>query len=181
MREDQDDDSNPVSLRHTSPKREAPEAWSLCPDAMVKCGNPANGPHCMFSPKEGGVSAVPRCHDKMEPSQWCKTPDRLSSKERRLGAQCQGEAGPSQWYKSPDIKEAYSPAERAVDYIPVSFVRAFGMGKEHVSPYQGWPNEEKDKLWEDMYEGVILMQIVELIPHTLLGQRLTLRLTRRRY
>ena len=163
MREGQDDDSNPVSLRHTSPKREAPEAWSLCLDAMVKCGNPANGPHCMFSPKEGGVSAVPRCHDEMELSQWCKTPHRLSSKERRLGAQCQGEAGPSQWYKSPDIKEA------------------FGMGKEHVSPYQGWPNEEKDKLWEDMYEGVILMQIVEPIPHTLLGQRLTLRLTRRRY
>jgi len=55
------------------------------------------------------------------------------------------------------------------------------MWEEHVSPYQGWPNEEKDKLWEDMYEGVILMQIVEPIPHTLLCQRLTLRLTRRRY
>ncbi|KAK0732542.1 tat pathway signal sequence [Apiosordaria backusii] len=35
-----------------------------------------------------------------------------------------------------------------VEYVPVRFRRAFG---KDLSPYQGWPDDEKDDLWEELY------------------------------
>lgn len=51
-----------------------------------------------------------------------------------------------------DGLERYSPAGEAIRYQDVQFHRAFGdEGSSHLSPYQGWPSDEKDKLWKDMY------------------------------
>lgn len=41
-----------------------------------------------------------------------------------------------------------APAEEAVKYVPRRFLAAFG---KETSPYQGWPTDEQDQMWEDMY------------------------------
>lgn len=44
--------------------------------------------------------------------------------------------------------ERYTPAAEAIEYIPVVFKVAVG---RDISPYQGLPNDEKDKLWDELY------------------------------
>ncbi|KAK4172809.1 hypothetical protein QBC36DRAFT_361584 [Triangularia setosa] len=41
-----------------------------------------------------------------------------------------------------------SPVEDVVEYVPVQFHRAFG---RDLPPYQGWPDDEKNDLWEALY------------------------------
>ncbi len=47
-------------------------------------------------------------------------------------------------------KRSTAPADESVEYHDVVFNKAFGDNK---SPYQGWPDDKKDKLWEDMYSS----------------------------
>jgi hypothetical protein len=42
-----------------------------------------------------------------------------------------------------------APANEAVEYETVVFRRGFGTGK---SPYQGYPTEAHDALWDDLYQ-----------------------------
>ncbi|KAF2432523.1 hypothetical protein EJ08DRAFT_121098 [Tothia fuscella] len=46
----------------------------------------------------------------------------------------------------------YSPAEKLVEYQPRVFSESF---EEQRTEYQGVPNDERDKLWLDMYEAFI--------------------------
>ncbi|KJK77116.1 hypothetical protein H634G_07537 [Metarhizium anisopliae BRIP 53293] len=50
---------------------------------------------------------------------------------------------------SPDDQGGrYSPAEDAVEYVPV----LFKLGNSHASsPYQGFPTDETDRLWQELY------------------------------
>ncbi|KID59223.1 hypothetical protein MBR_10650, partial [Metarhizium brunneum ARSEF 3297] len=53
---------------------------------------------------------------------------------------------------SPDDQGgSYSPAEDAVEYVPV----LFKLGNSHASsPYQGFPTDETDRLWQELYGDV---------------------------
>jgi hypothetical protein len=42
-----------------------------------------------------------------------------------------------------------APANEAVRYRDVTFAAAFGTD---ISPYQGWPDDHKDEIWEDLYK-----------------------------
>ncbi|PWI72921.1 hypothetical protein PCL_09936 [Purpureocillium lilacinum] len=44
---------------------------------------------------------------------------------------------------------AYSPADEAVEYAPKLFHNRFD---GDISPYQGWPTDESDALWVDLYD-----------------------------
>ncbi|UNI23174.1 hypothetical protein JDV02_009009 [Purpureocillium takamizusanense] len=44
---------------------------------------------------------------------------------------------------------AYSPANDAVEYIPKIFHNRFD---GDISPFQGWPTDESDALWVDLYD-----------------------------
>ncbi|UNI18540.1 hypothetical protein JDV02_004803 [Purpureocillium takamizusanense] len=59
----------------------------------------------------------------------------------------QGTIDPS-LYDAAHWPGSYSPAEEAVKYVPRQFLAAFG---KETSPYQGWPTDEQDQMWEDMY------------------------------
>ena len=48
------------------------------------------------------------------------------------------------------LMQFIAPAEEASEYSPVIFSQAFGRDS---SPYQGWPNDEQDRLWQDLYSG----------------------------
>ncbi|EGX90076.1 hypothetical protein CCM_06496 [Cordyceps militaris CM01] len=41
-----------------------------------------------------------------------------------------------------------TPAYEAIEYVPRVFTKAF---LDDQSPYQGWPDDEKDQLWQNMY------------------------------
>jgi hypothetical protein len=41
-----------------------------------------------------------------------------------------------------------APAQEAIKYEAKVFYKAF---ETELSPYQGWPDDEKDRMWEDMY------------------------------
>lgn len=41
-----------------------------------------------------------------------------------------------------------APVNNLVEYETRTFYRSRG---ENKSPFQGWPNDEKDKLWQDSY------------------------------
>jgi hypothetical protein len=43
-----------------------------------------------------------------------------------------------------------APAHEAIEYETRSFRRGF---QNDTSPYQGWPNDESDALWEEMYSS----------------------------
>src|ERR1700761_5190594 len=43
-----------------------------------------------------------------------------------------------------------APARKVVEYETKSFHQGFG---NDTSPYQGWPNDEIDQRWEDMYSS----------------------------
>lgn len=48
-------------------------------------------------------------------------------------------------------KKMYSaPASEHVEHVPYVFKMAF---LDDTSPYQGWPDDEKDQLWQDMYSS----------------------------
>ncbi|KAK0652623.1 tat pathway signal sequence [Cercophora newfieldiana] len=49
-----------------------------------------------------------------------------------------------------------APAAPATEYVPVYF-RAGFTGDE--SPYQGWPNDEKDELWQELYHHGVTLRI----------------------
>ncbi|KAJ6785076.1 hypothetical protein PWT90_08530 [Aphanocladium album] len=53
----------------------------------------------------------------------------------------------SGWSMDPGL---YSPASDAVEYVESRFKIAF---IKDESPYQGWPDDEKDQLWQDMYSS----------------------------
>ncbi len=42
------------------------------------------------------------------------------------------------------------------------FQQAFGDDAGNLSPYQGWPDDERDKLWEDMYTSEFDVLIIIL-------------------
>lgn len=56
------------------------------------------------------------------------------------------------------------PAEEAVSYVPVTFGVGFG---KTISPYQGFPNDETDRLWEDMY--ACTSSLITLIAYPICG------------
>ena len=41
-----------------------------------------------------------------------------------------------------------APAQGAIEYDTKVFYKSFG---DDLSPYQGWPDDEKDKLWDALY------------------------------
>lgn len=52
--------------------------------------------------------------------------------------------------------EAYmatAPAQDAIEYHQKVFHKSFG---DDLSPYQGWPDDEKDKLWNDLYASMFI-------------------------
>ncbi|KAJ4147382.1 hypothetical protein LMH87_001904 [Akanthomyces muscarius] len=53
---------------------------------------------------------------------------------------------------------SYSPAYEHIEEVPVVFKVAF---LEDESPYQGWPDDEKDQLWQDMYSRGMAIRIDE--------------------
>ncbi|KAF1954976.1 hypothetical protein CC80DRAFT_448045 [Byssothecium circinans] len=56
------------------------------------------------------------------------------------------------------LLDLYSPANEAVRYRDVTFAGAFG---RDLSPYQGWPDDHKDEIWEDMYKFGMSIHIPE--------------------
>ncbi|KAK4445587.1 hypothetical protein QBC34DRAFT_497503 [Podospora aff. communis PSN243] len=54
--------------------------------------------------------------------------------------------------------EMYSPAHEAIEYTPVSFRMAL---EGDTSPYQGWPTDEKDQLWQDLYDRGVTLRLSE--------------------
>jgi hypothetical protein len=69
---------------------------------------------------------------------------------------------------SPDDQGGlYSPAENAVEYTPL----VFKLGTGHsVSAYQGFPTDEVDRLWEDLYKDGAFLHIDEEAGNRLLNQ-----------
>ncbi|KAM3462620.1 hypothetical protein MY5147_007693 [Beauveria neobassiana] len=51
-----------------------------------------------------------------------------------------------------------APASEHVEHVPYVFKMAF---LDDISPYQGWPDDEKDQLWQDMYSKGMAVRIDE--------------------
>ncbi|KAM3519678.1 hypothetical protein NHJ13051_007334 [Beauveria bassiana] len=51
-----------------------------------------------------------------------------------------------------------APASEHVEHVPYVFKMAF---LDDISPYQGWPDDEKDRLWQDMYSKGMAVRIDE--------------------
>lgn len=45
-----------------------------------------------------------------------------------------------------------APASHLIQYERLKFQTAIG---NDTSPYQGWPNDEIDARWQDMYNGMV--------------------------
>ncbi|TQW01129.1 tat pathway signal sequence [Cordyceps javanica] len=61
----------------------------------------------------------------------------------------------------------YSPASESIENIPRVFRMAF---QDDQSPYQGWPDDEKDQLWQDMYSKGMSIRIDEQAAGSLLNR-----------
>lgn len=74
------------------------------------------------------------------------TPHRFNSSEHpeRLDVLCKT----SQAFKSHLLTLPQAPAKDAVEHVLYKFDSGFD---PHISPYQGFPSEEKDKLWSELY------------------------------
>ncbi|KAI8626641.1 tat pathway signal sequence [Xylariaceae sp. FL1651] len=64
----------------------------------------------------------------------------------------------SDFLVSPTDRAEYSPRGVPSEYHSVVFSRAFA---RESTPYQGWPDDEKDKLWRDLYWDGIAIHINE--------------------
>ncbi|KAM3544141.1 hypothetical protein ARSEF1564_003008, partial [Beauveria bassiana] len=52
----------------------------------------------------------------------------------------------------------YSPAYEATEYIPIVFNNRFD---NELSPYQGWPTDDLDALWQDLYRKGASLRVVQ--------------------
>ena len=50
----------------------------------------------------------------------------------------------------PKLIHHAAPADEAVEYAPKLFHNRFD---GDISPYQGWPTDESDALWVDLYDS----------------------------
>lgn len=51
------------------------------------------------------------------------------------------------------IWQKVAPAYNEIEYHDVVFKRGFGVHKDSFSEFQGWPNDEIDRLWDESYES----------------------------
>lgn len=66
-----------------------------------------------------------------------------------LDLYCKSSQSQSSYSLAKRLLKFAAPANEAVRYRDVTFSAAFGTD---ISPYQGWPDDHKDEIWEDLYK-----------------------------